>query len=131
MPAPEPQRPPGTSGGEHEREVWRGAPDPLLSPVAAKTTAYVLTTERLRVSSGVVGRRADQMELFRVKDVRVEKNLRNRTRSRGDVIVISVDRSTPVLKLESIEDPERVAEMVRNLVRDSRQRHGVVARELM
>jgi hypothetical protein len=114
-----------------EREVWRGAPDPLLSPVAAKTTTYVLTTERLKVSSGVVGRRADQMELFRVKDVRVKKNLRNRTRSRGDVVVISVDQSTPVLKLESIPDPESVAELIVNLVRDSRRRHGVVSRELM
>jgi uncharacterized Zn finger protein (UPF0148 family) len=116
---------------DEEREVWRGAPDPLLSPVAAKTTAYVLTTERLKVSSGVVGRRADQMELFRVKDVQVKKNLRNRTRNRGDLFVISVDKSTPLLKLESIQNPDAVAETIRNVVSDSRRRHGVVSREFM
>jgi hypothetical protein len=42
---------PGTATDE-EREVWRGAPDSLLSPVASRTTSYVLTTERLRAYPG-------------------------------------------------------------------------------
>jgi hypothetical protein len=114
-----------------EREVWRGAPDPLFSPVDAKTTTYTLTTERLRVDSGLVGKRHSQMELFRVKDVNVRRSLKHRTRGRGDLVVTSTDPSSPELKLEAIENPEEVAETMRGLVMAARQRMGITTREFM
>jgi uncharacterized membrane protein YdbT with pleckstrin-like domain len=116
---------------EAEREVWRGAPDPLFSPVDAKTTTYTLTNQRLRVDSGVVGKRHSQLELFRVKDVNVRRSLKHRARGRGDLVVTSTDPSTPKLKLEAIENPEEVAETMRGLVMAARQRMGITTREFM
>jgi hypothetical protein len=114
-----------------EQEVWRGAPDPLLSPVAGRTTTYVLTSERIRVDSGLVGRRAEQIELFRVKDVVVAKGLMQRSRGRGDLKIVSTDPSTPALYFQSIEEPDTVAELIRKAARDARRRHGVAMRENM
>jgi hypothetical protein len=71
------------------------------------------------------------MELFRVKDIRVKKSMTQRARGRGDVIVTSVDASTPSLTLESVEKPDEVCDTLRNLVRDARERHRVAAREVM
>jgi hypothetical protein len=116
---------------EDEREVWTGTPDPALSPIAAKTTTYLLTTERLRVNSGVVGRKGEQLELYRVVDVQVRRGPVHRTRGRGDVIVKSKDATTPNFKLESVREPDRVAEKIRQLVREARARHGIDARELL
>jgi uncharacterized membrane protein YdbT with pleckstrin-like domain len=114
-----------------EVEVWRGGPDSLTSPVAGRTTTYVITTERIKVDSGLVGRRAEQIELFRVKDVVVGKSLVQRSRGRGDVKIISTDPSTRALYFQSIERPEEVAETIRKAAREARRRHGVSMRENM
>jgi len=114
---------------ESEHEVWRGTPDPVLSPVAARTTRYMLTTERLKVASGLLGRKGEQIELYRVRDIKVDKSLTQRARKRGDVIISSADSTAPVLALESVSDPDAVAEMLRRHVGEARKRRGVVARE--
>jgi hypothetical protein len=45
------------------------------------------------------------------------------------VIVRSTDASTQVLTLESVPGPDVVAETVRRLVNDARQRHNIILRE--
>ena len=123
-----PQERPGSEG---EQEVWRGTPDPVLSPVAARTTSYVVTTERLRVSGGLIGKRGESMELYRIKDVSVKKSMTQRARGRGDVVVRSVDSSTPEVKLESVPAPDEVAETIRRLVSDARRKQNIIIREGM
>jgi uncharacterized Zn finger protein (UPF0148 family) len=120
------------SPAEHfETHVWSGAPDPVLSPVAAKTNKYRLTTERLLVEKGLVGKKADSLDLFRVKDVQVKKSMTQRARGRGDVTVNSTDVSSPALTLESVQEPDKVADQIRELVRASRAKHNVGTREMM
>jgi hypothetical protein len=114
-----------------EDDVWEGTPDPILSPMAAKTNKYRLTTERLLVESGLIGKKSDSLDLFRIKDVQVKKSMTQRTRGRGDVRVNSTDATTPHLTLESVPEPDKVAEQIRVLVREARQRHGVGTREMM
>jgi uncharacterized Zn finger protein (UPF0148 family) len=114
-----------------EREVWSGTPDPVLSPVAAKSTKYVITTERIKVESGTLRKRTESLELFRVKDISVKKSMTQRTRGRGDLRITSTDASTPEVKFESVSDPDDVAETLRGLVREDRQRHGVTTQERM
>jgi uncharacterized Zn finger protein (UPF0148 family) len=126
-----PQNAPQAAEAQFESDVWEGAPDPVLSPVAAKTNKYRLTTERLLVEKGLVGKKADSLDLFRVKDVQVKKSMTHRARKRGDVQVNTTDVSTPALVLESILEPDTVAEQIRTLVRDARQRHNVGTREMM
>lgn len=120
-----------TSTADEEIEVWRGTPDPVLSPIAAKTTQYVLTTKRLNYSGGLIGKRGESMELFRIKDVSVKKSMTQRARGRGDVVVRGVDLSTPDVKLESVLEPDRVAERIRELVGQARQRQNIILREGM
>jgi hypothetical protein len=112
-----------------EREVWRGAPDSVLSPVASRTTSYVLTTERLKVASGTLSKKSESLDLFRVKDIQVKKSLKQRARSSGNVTVTSSDSSTPQFVLESVQDPDTVAETLRKLVSGARGRHGVTTQE--
>ena len=116
---------------EEEREVWRGTPDPMLSPMAARTTTYVITNERIRVESGSLRKKVESMELFRVKDISVKKSITQRGRGRGDLRITSTDASTPEFTFESIEKPEEVAETLRGVVRTARKQSGVVTQERM
>lgn len=126
-----PVAPAPPAAADEEREVWRGTPDPVLSPLAAKTNTYVITNERVKVDSGAMRKRAESMELFRIKDISVKKSMTQRSRGRGDLTITSTDPSTPSITLESIQKPDDVAETLRSLVRDARREHGVMTHERM
>ena len=112
-----------------EEELWRGTPDAVLSPVGARTTKYILTTQRLTVDSGLVGKHNDGIELFRIKDVEVKKSLPQRSRGVGDVVIYSTDQVSPRLKLEAIQKPDEVAALIRQRVYAARQVNRVFMRE--
>lgn len=98
-----------------EAEVWRGRPDPILSPLAARMTTYVVTTERVIVSSDVLTK-SDSVDLFRVKEVQVEKKMQQRLRGVGTLIIIPSDSLSPELVFQSIPKPDDVADTIRRLM---------------
>ena len=112
-----------------ESELWRGAPDALLSPMAARTTTYSLNAECLNITSGLVGKRGESIELYRVKDVTVKKGLKQRARGVGDVQIVSSDQSAPRITLESVPDPDTVAALIRQLSSAARRLNSVISHE--
>jgi hypothetical protein len=114
---------------EEEREVWSGKPDSVLAPVGERSQRYSLTTDRLKVDSGMLRKKSESLDLWRVKDVSVKKSITQRTRGCGDVEVTSADASTPKLTLTWIKNPDEVAEQIRQVAREARKRHGVVTQE--
>jgi uncharacterized Zn finger protein (UPF0148 family) len=114
---------------EAEQEVWSGQPDRMFAPVGERSAKYVLTTERLRVESGMLRKKAESLDLWRVKDVSVKKGITQRTRKCGDVEVTSADASTPSLTLTWVSEPDELAEQIRQLASDARCRHGVLTHE--
>ena len=114
---------------EEEREVWAGAPDNVIDPLASRSTKYTLTTERIKVQSGMIGKRSEQLDLFRVKDVRVTRGIPQRARGCGHVAVMSSDKTTPELVLYNVKDPDQVAETIRTTARAARRRAGVHMQE--
>lgn len=98
-----------------EEEIWRGHPDPILSPLAARMTTYIVTTERVIVSSDVLTK-SDSVDLFRVKEVLVEKNMKQRLRGVGTITVIPSNSLSPELVFQSVPQPDDVADTIRRLV---------------
>ena len=85
----------------------------------------------MKVESGLVRKKSEVLELFRVKDVSVKKGMTQRTRGCGDVEVTSTDPSTPKLTLTWITEPDAVAEQIRQLAREARKWAGVITQERM
>lgn len=116
---------------EEEQEVWSGKPDSALAPIGERSQRYVLTSERLKVDSGMLRKKSESLDLWRVKDVSVKRSITQRTRGCGDVEVTSADPSTPKVILTWIKDPDSVAEQIRQLAKVARGRAGVVSQERM
>ena len=114
-----------------ERTLWKGRPSFQLSPFASLTTRYKLTTERLLVTTGLLKRSLEEVELIRLKDVRLETGVVQRMLSLGTITIFTVDQTAPELQLKNIPHADRVREAIRNAVRDERQRQGVRFAELM
>ena len=81
---------------------------------------YRLTNRRLFVSTGLMRRRRDQMELLRVKDVFTRQTLMERWLSLGTVVVVSTEQSLPTFYLAGVNDPKRVMDLVWHCARSER-----------
>jgi len=81
---------------------------------------YRLTNRRLFVSTGLMRRRRDQMELLRVKDVYTRQTLTERWMSLGTVIVVSSEKELPMFYLTGVSDPKQVMDLIWNAARSER-----------
>jgi hypothetical protein len=86
---------------------------------------YRLTTRRLFVSTGLLRRRRDQLELLRVKDVFTRQTLFERWLSLGTVVVVADDKELPTFYLTGVNDPRRVMDLVWHYARAERDQRSV------
>ena len=89
------------------------------------THRYVMTDQRLREATGVLLRRIEELELYRVKDISVQRTLLQTIFGRGSVTLHTSDCSTPTVVLRAIADPIGVADMLRLHVELCRVAKGV------
>ena len=102
----------------------------LMTYLKVNTTKYVLTTERLRVTTGVLSTRTEDLELRRVRDSVILRPFWARLAGLGDVQILSADASTPRLVLHAIRNPDGVQTMIRSNVQTQWTRFGVRQMEL-
>jgi uncharacterized membrane protein YdbT with pleckstrin-like domain len=95
-----------------------------LQNMAAK---YEITPERLIVRRGIILKSIDEIELYRVKDVRMDFSLLNQWAGIGNICVTSSDETTRVgdLVMRHIEKAQPRREELRRLVDAARQKRGV------
>jgi hypothetical protein len=117
----------GIPGGE--RMIWKGRPSKLWSPRMALTNRYRLTNQRLIIEFGFIGRRTEEIDLYRVNDVGVKQNPFERVVGIGDIFIASGDTSTPVKYLHNVKDSVRIKDMLREVARQERHRRRVLVRE--
>jgi uncharacterized membrane protein YdbT with pleckstrin-like domain len=88
---------------------------------------YEITPERLIVRRGIIFKSIDEIELYRIKDVRMDFSLLNQWAGIGNICVTSSDETTRVgdLVMRHIENALARREELRRLVDAARQRRGV------
>ena len=91
-------------------------------------TKYMLTEDRLFVEKGFLNSVLDEENLYRVRDVRVNRNIGQKLFGLGTVTVFSPNDET---KLESIKHPIEVKEEIVRLVEEARKKHNIRASEML
>ncbi|TMJ19650.1 MAG: PH domain-containing protein [Alphaproteobacteria bacterium] len=99
--------------------VWK-----WFQNVAAK---YEVTEERLIVRRGIVNKSIDEIELYRIKDVRIDFTLVNQMAGIGRISVSSSDETTRGgdFVMRDIERAQERREQLRRLVDTARQKRSV------
>ena len=82
-------------------------------------TRYRLYPDSLEIECGVISRRIENIQLFRVRDLGLAQSVLNRVAGVGDVIVTSTDQSAPRYRLRGVANPRAVYEQLRELVSTS------------
>lgn len=81
-----------------------------------KNTKYELTNQRLKIRTGVINKKMDDMELYRVKDYKLNRPLYLRIFSLGNIHLKTSDRSNPNVKIRAIKGGEELRETIRHHV---------------
>jgi membrane protein YdbS with pleckstrin-like domain len=122
-----------------EKEIWKGSPSQwtnsgtyvmcilfcwLVIPVfialwrflVVKTWKIEITDQRLIEEKGVLSKTTDELELYRVKDIRLDQPFFLRLVGLSNVILLTSDRTNPVVRIPAITDGKNLREKLRAAV---------------
>jgi uncharacterized membrane protein YdbT with pleckstrin-like domain len=106
--------------------VWVGCALAALAFYArSRSTRYLLTTQRLRITTGLLSTTTEDIELRRVRDTSVVRPFLLRLLGLGHVVLVSADPSSPRVELRAVRDPDARQSQIRELVQGLYLRHGV------
>ena len=108
-----------------EEQVWRGKPSMMTAFRKSISERYEVTTERLIVEYGILNKSTEEIELFRVQDLSVERSVFDRMFGVGNIVIHSGDATGGMLVLFDIANAEEVKNLIRDASRVERQRHRV------
>lgn len=89
------------------------------------TQIYRLTNQRIIIQHGILTKITDELELYRVKDHRLEQPIFLRIFGLGNIIIITSDRLNEVIIFKALENSENLRESIRKLVENRRSSRGV------
>lgn len=93
--------------------------------LAVRCEVFELTTERLKISNGVINQKIDEIELYRVKDVLMVRPWWMRLTGLASLELETSDRSQPNITLPAIRDGAVLREALRKQVEFQRDRKRV------
>lgn len=96
----------------------------------SKTSSYVLDGDRLFIREGIILRREDEIELYRVKDVKANFSIIQQIFNNGDIVIKSTDgtnwfKHKAVFRVWNVTNARGLREELRKRVERSRKLHGV------
>ena len=95
---------------------------PLIAYLNTRFTIYELTSQRLKIKSGILNQTINELELYRVRDYRVQKPFILRIFNLGNLVLITSDKINNKILLKAIKDVEKVTDLIRNQVEIARHK---------
>jgi uncharacterized membrane protein YdbT with pleckstrin-like domain len=87
---------------------------------------YRITTRRIVVETGVLSKKLEQIDLYRVADYTVERPFGQRLMGTGNLLLKTFDKTTPELNVSAIKtDVVKLYESVRAATEADKARRGV------
>ncbi|WP_447728888.1 PH domain-containing protein [Sphingomonas koreensis] len=99
----------------------------LVKWIANLVTTYEVTGDRLILHKGIFVKSIDEIELYRIKDVRIDFSLINQWADIGTITITSSDETTKAgpLVIRDVDQARTRREKLRELVNAARRERGV------
>ncbi|MES2661337.1 MAG: PH domain-containing protein [Verrucomicrobiota bacterium] len=93
--------------------------------LVVRTRVYEITSQRVRVTSGVINQTIDEIELYRVKDTQMFRPWWMRLTGLASIQLETSDRSIPSLVIPAVRGGAELREILREQVELTRDRKRV------
>ena len=97
----------------------------LVYYLQTKNKVFELTTQRLKITSGVFSKVTETLELYRVKDIESRQPFFSRLVGIENVQMTTTDASSPLVLIEAVPSSVGFADKLRNQVEAIRQQKRV------
>ena len=87
--------------------------------------------EKFIVESGIFSKKEEEIRLYRIMDLTLERSFVQRLFGLGTITCDTVDKSTPKLCIKNVKDSRRVKELISEAVEKERVKKRVSSREYM
>ncbi len=94
-------------------------------------TKYSLSEDRLFINTGFFSVKEDEVRLYRIMDISLERKLWQRMCGLGTIKCCSADKTLGDFEIKNIKNSRDVKEMLSNMVEEERNRKKVSSKEFM
>lgn len=98
--------------------------------LAISFTRYELTESRLRVKTGLLNTREEELRLYRVRDISAQESLLDRLFGVGSILLHTTDATSPTLLIQHVKRADQVKELLSAQVEKARVKNRVRAMEV-
>jgi membrane protein YdbS with pleckstrin-like domain/predicted nucleic acid-binding Zn ribbon protein len=98
----------------------------LYKVLKLKMTRYEVTTDRIEHSRGIFDRRVDNLDMFRVVDLKLRRSLLDCALGIGRVTLTTTDKSDPEFSFAKIRGCRRLYDAVKRASLQADQKQGVI-----
>jgi uncharacterized membrane protein YdbT with pleckstrin-like domain len=93
--------------------------------IATRCQRYEITSERVKVTTGLLSRHTNELELYRVRDYSIVEPFWLRLVGCGNVVLVTGDSTTPDFVLRAVPHAATLKDQIRTHTERMRQRRGV------
>ncbi len=98
----------------------------VVKIVRLKMTRYEVSPDRIEWSRGILDRRIDNLDMFRVIDLKMRRSVFDCIFGIGTVGLITTDKSDPEFEFEKVHRPRELYDIIKKASLEADRRTGVV-----
>ncbi len=115
---------------ENTQILWTDRKRPIFG-LPLSFTVYKLTSEKLLIESGFLSKKEEEVRLYRVMDLTLNRPLFQRIFKVGTIHCVTADKSTPEFDIKKVRNSAQVKEFLSDLVEKQRDEKRIAGREFM
>jgi hypothetical protein len=98
----------------------------IVSYLRTRGVRYKITSQRVVIERGILSKRMEQVDLYRVVDYVVERPFGQRLMGTGNIILEAMDKTTPEIRIDGIKtDVVALYERLRYCTEQEKKKRGV------
>lgn len=98
----------------------------LFKIMKLKSISYRITTDRIEFSRGLLQRKVDNIDMFRIVDMKMQRSLPDILLGIGSITLITTDKTDPNFRFEKLRGSKKLYEIIKKSSLDAAPKQGVV-----
>ena len=98
----------------------------ILRAAQLKSIYYEVSPDRIEYGRGIFSRKIDNLDMFRVVDLKLHRSLLDCITGVGSVTLVTKDDTDPLFELEKVANPKKLYDTLKKASLDADRKQGVV-----
>ena len=98
----------------------------LIRTAELKRIHYEVSTDRIEFTRGIFSRQIDNLDMFRVIDMKLHRSLLDCLVGVGTVTLVTKDETDPVFEFEKVAQPKKLYDIIKRASLEADRKQGVI-----